>query len=89
MSVRNFERRFGEQVGTSPKLFCRLLRFNKAFKSKINVPEKNWSDIAYECGYYDSLHLIKEFKQFANASPTALFNENPNFKEIELDNWVY
>lgn len=40
MSLRNFERRFEEQVGTSPKLFCRLLRFNTAIKFKMTHPEK-------------------------------------------------
>lgn len=85
MSIRNFERRFSEQVGTSPKLFCRLLRFNTAVKSKISRPKKSWDDIAYECGYYDNMHMIKEFKQFANASPAILFNDNPGFmEEFEL-----
>lgn len=79
MSMRNFERRFGEQVGTSPKLYFRLLRFNAALKFKMTHPEKSWTDVAYECGYYDSMHMIKEFKQFSHASPTALFNENPGF----------
>ncbi|MEJ7679873.1 MAG: DUF6597 domain-containing transcriptional factor [Segetibacter sp.] len=40
MSMRNFERRFSEQVGTSPRLFCRLLRFNKALQFKIAHSEK-------------------------------------------------
>jgi AraC-like DNA-binding protein len=81
MSLRNFERRFTQQVGTSPKLYCRLVRFNSAVQYKISHPEKSWSEIAYECGYYDSMHLIKEFKHFANASPATLFNHNPVFIE--------
>lgn len=85
MSIRNFERRFSEQVGISPKLFCRLLRFSKAFKAKISFPEMNWLDIAYESGYYDTMHLIKEFKQFANASPAMLFHENPDFMEVGFE----
>ena len=40
MSMRNFERRFSEQVGTSPRLFCRLLRFNKALQFKIAHSKK-------------------------------------------------
>ncbi|MEP7143123.1 MAG: helix-turn-helix domain-containing protein [Ferruginibacter sp.] len=81
MSMRNFERRFVEQVGTSPKLFCRLLRFNTAVKFKIIDPEKSWNQIADECGYYDDMHMIKEFKQFANASPATLFKDNPWYME--------
>ena len=87
MSIRNFERRFSEQVGTSPKLFCRLLRFNKAVKSKISHPKKSWCDIAFESGYYDNMHMIKDFKQFANASPAILFNDNPGLTEETLPHW--
>jgi AraC-like DNA-binding protein len=77
MSLRNFERRFSEQVGTSPKLFCRLLRFSAAVQTKVACPEKSWIDIAYDCGYYDDMHLIKEFKQFSTESPVAFFENNP------------
>ena len=76
MSLRNFERRFTEQVGTSPKLFCRLLRFNAAVQMKVACPNKSWTDIAYECGYFDDMHLIKEFKQFSTESPVAFFEHN-------------
>jgi AraC-like DNA-binding protein len=78
MSMRNFDRRFTEQVGTSPKLFCRLLRFNKALQYKITHSEKRWTDIAYECSYFDQMHLIKEFKAFTNESPSASFNGYPD-----------
>ncbi|MEJ7738255.1 MAG: AraC family transcriptional regulator [Chitinophagaceae bacterium] len=81
MSMRNFERRFMEQVGTSPKLFCRLLRFQATINCKMVNPKKSWAEIAYECGYFDSMHMIKDFKQFANASPAAVFSGNPWFME--------
>lgn len=79
MSLRNFERRFVEQVGTSPKLYCRLLRFNSALNFKISNPKKNWAEIADVFSYYDTMHLIKEFKQFTNSSPTMLLDDNPDF----------
>jgi AraC-like DNA-binding protein len=87
MSIRNFERRFSEQVGTSPKLFCRMLRFNTALKSKITHLEKSWVDIAYESGYYDNMHMIKDFKQFADVSPSILFNNNPGLTTETLPSW--
>lgn len=87
MSIRNFERRFSEQVGTSPKLFCKLLRFNAAVKYRMSHPQKSWYDIAFESDYYDNMHMIKEFKQFANASPAILFNDNPCLTEERLPNW--
>ena len=81
MSMRNFERIFKAQVGTSPKLFYRLLRFNAALNFKIKNPAVSWTDVVYEFNYYDSMHLIKEFKNFTNSSPTVLLNSNPDFVE--------
>ncbi len=79
MSLRNFERRFIEQVGTSPKLYCRLLRFNSALNFKISNPKKSLAEIADVFSYYDTMHLIKEFKQFTNSSPMMLLYDNPGF----------
>ena len=73
MSMRNFERKFREQVGTCPKLFCRTLRFNRALKLKLRAPGKCWTNIALECDYYDQMHMIRDFKKFGGMSPTKLF----------------
>lgn len=74
MSIRNFERRFTEQAGVSPKFYTKLMRFNEAVKIKSMQPQKNWTSIAYDCGYFDQMHLIKDFKQFSNESPSSFFN---------------
>jgi AraC-like DNA-binding protein len=76
MSVRSFERRFMEQVGISPKLYSKLLRFNEAMIMKSMYPGKSWTSIAHECNYYDQMHLIKDFKQFSGYTPTEFFKEN-------------
>ncbi|WP_026464539.1 helix-turn-helix domain-containing protein [Adhaeribacter aquaticus] len=82
MSKRNFERHFSEQVGLSPKLFCCVTRFNKAFKIKLENPKKSWTEIANQCGYFDQMHLIKEFKKFAGSSPSMCYNLSPLREEI-------
>ena len=79
MSIRNFERRFIEQIGVSPKVYYRLVRFNNAVISKLKYPQKNWTSIAYDCGYYDQMHMIKEFKEFANVNPSDLLRLNAGF----------
>lgn len=79
MSLRNFERRFVEQVGTTPKIYCRLLRFNSALTYKINNPHINWETVSELFSYYDNMHLIKDFKTFTNSSPAKILQENPGF----------
>ena len=85
MSVRNFGRRFTEQAGIPPKLYCRLLRFNKAINSKLKNPQTNWTSIAYECGYYDQMHMIKEFQEFANVNPSVLIQPEAELTKAHLD----
>jgi AraC-like DNA-binding protein len=76
MSIRTFERRFTEQAGVSCKFYTKLMRFNEAVKIKSMQPKKTWTSIAYDCGYFDQMHLIKAFKQFANESPSSFFSRN-------------
>lgn len=71
MSLRNFERRFFEQIGISPKLFCRIARFNRALEIKKATPGQKWAEIAYDCGYCNQTHFTREFKYFAGKSPSA------------------
>lgn len=71
MSLRTLERQFKEQVGVSPKLFGRFKRFHHALALMNRVKHNEWTDIAYECGYYDQAHFIKEFKSFSGQSPSS------------------
>lgn len=77
MSLRNFERRFINEVGISPKLYARITRFYNALENKMLHPGKNWTDIVYENGYYDQSHFIKEVKLFSSKSPDELFKYTP------------
>ena len=75
MSIRTFERHFIDQVGISPKLFCNITRFNYALALKFKNPQLDWTSIASTCGYYDQMHLIKDFKKFAGYTPTIFQKE--------------
>lgn len=76
LSTKQLERKFKERTGVNPKLFERIIRFDKAFRLKNSNPALDWLRIAMECNYHDYQHLAKEYKDFTGLSPVA-------FHEIE------
>jgi AraC-like DNA-binding protein len=74
LSYRQFERKFRDRMGISPKLFMRIQRFNQALDAKEKQPQLDWLTIALACGYADYQHMAKDFKQFAGATPVSLMD---------------
>ncbi len=71
---RQLQRKLNEYVGTSPRLFKRLSRFEKALGLIQSLGEGEnlkWVDIAGMCGYSDQAHFIREFRKFAGITPAA------------------
>ncbi|HMR83711.1 MAG TPA: helix-turn-helix transcriptional regulator [Niabella sp.] len=73
LSLRQFERRFKEFSGFSPKLFLRIAKFNSLLGKSFQG--KSLSDIAYEYGYYDPAHFTHDFREFSNQKPKEYFTE--------------
>lgn len=72
LSISQFERKFMQLTGVTPKFYARINRFYKAYEIKDKNPMADWLSIALETGYYDYQHLVKDFKQFSHASPNSL-----------------
>jgi transcriptional regulator GlxA family with amidase domain len=53
LSPRQFERKFIERIGVSPKLYSRISRFYQAFSFKEANPTVDWLTVALNFGYYD------------------------------------
>jgi AraC-like DNA-binding protein len=86
MSLRNFERKCKERLGMSAKLYARIARFHKAYKILETKPTIAWTDLAYKVGYYDHMHFIKDFKEFAKQTPTLVYNElREEHMQFQLD----
>jgi AraC-like DNA-binding protein len=68
-SQRRFIQMFNSQVGLTPKVFCRIQRFQRArvLAEKLETP--HWAELAVACGYFDQSHLIKDFQEFAGSTP--------------------
>lgn len=67
ISQSPFEKRFRKLVGTSPKKFASIVRFNTVL-SQLNGP-KSLMDICVENNYFDQAHLSKDFKLYTGDSP--------------------
>jgi len=78
LSLRQFERVSKERIGFSPKVFARLIRFSKAYRLRETFPNLSWTSIAYECGYFDQMHFIRDFKDFAGVAPGIIEKELEN-----------
>lgn len=69
LSVRQYERKFMERMGVSPKYYQKIIRFEHAFRMKNQFPKLDWLSIALQCGYYDYQHLAKDYKTLTQQSP--------------------
>ena len=83
LSRRQFERRFIEYAGFSPKLFLNLVRFNSTIK-KHPTKNKSLTQAAYDFGFYDQSHFIHDFKKLSGYCPSEYFkkNEGLDYREI-------
>lgn len=75
LSPRQFNRKFTERMGVGPKLYSRLVRFYYAYLFKEAHPHIDWFTVAIHFGYADYQHLVKDFKQFTNATPNLWIQE--------------
>ncbi|MCC6287874.1 MAG: AraC family transcriptional regulator [Chitinophagaceae bacterium] len=75
LSIRQFERVFHQRIGLTPKYFSRLVRFAKAWIIKEQKHDTSWIKIAHECGYFDQMHLIRDFHEFTCVNPSDIESE--------------
>lgn len=69
LGARQLERRFLDEVGMTPKRLARISRFQRVFQAMERRPI-GWTRVAAECGYYDSSHLVRDFREFAGEAPS-------------------
>ncbi|RUV33292.1 AraC family transcriptional regulator [Mesorhizobium sp. M7A.F.Ca.MR.148.00.0.0] len=62
---------FSNAIGIGPKTLSGIVRFNRALGLS-RQPTVDWAGIAADCGYADQAHLVREFRDLAGETPTAL-----------------
>lgn len=69
LSTKQFQRVFSEYVGSNPKEFSRTIRFQKALHLLETGSQVSLTALAYQCGYFDQSHMIKEFRTLSGYTP--------------------
>jgi AraC-like DNA-binding protein len=64
---KKLERAFKASVGYSPSQYCKIIRFNKAFR--MMDKSLSYTEIGHSSGYYDQSHFIKDFYRYAGIAP--------------------
>lgn len=84
LSQKQFTRVFSRYVGMNPKSYLRLLRFHRALERLREHPADApamLADIAVQCGYYDTSHMISDFRDICGFSPAELQREGEGLTE--------
>jgi AraC-like DNA-binding protein len=80
LSPKRFIQLFEEAVGLTPKLYCRVLRFQNVLGLIEEGQRVSWTDLALSCGYFDQAHFIHDFQGFSGLSPQAYLAQRSPYR---------
>ncbi len=60
---------FIEEMGFSPKIFCKNIQFKKALEILNSGRPENMTKTSVELGYYDQSQFIRDFTKFCGITP--------------------
>jgi AraC-like DNA-binding protein len=70
MTARNLQKIIYQHTGLSPKSYNKITRFQHSLRL-ITKNDQPLTSIAYDCGYFDQSHFIREFRAFTGLTPSA------------------
>jgi AraC-like DNA-binding protein len=83
-SRRHLTERFNAELGVTPKIAARILRFEHACRT-IMDDRPSLADTALACGYQDQAHMTREWRALAGYTPTAwIARELPFLQDYEV-----
>ncbi|WP_417553695.1 helix-turn-helix domain-containing protein [Marinomonas fungiae] len=70
-TTRTIQRQFLADIGMSPKQFSRIIRCQSAVYQINHSSTVTFSDIAFDLGFSDQPHFLREFKKLVHATPMS------------------
>jgi len=74
ISVRQIERIFKKELGLTVKLFIRIIRLRNTRDKISSLKVDTLTNTAYDNGFFDQAHFIKEFKSFMSETPKNYYS---------------
>jgi AraC-like DNA-binding protein len=84
ISRQHLTRVFRQNVGVTPKMYCRLARFQSTLAYTNPCNNIDWAQVAAQMGYTDQSHMIAEFRRFSSLTPERLRRQGWFHPFIEL-----
>lgn len=72
---RSWRRHFSHEVGVSPRRYRVMRRFQGAIATKLLFPQRSWTRICLEAGYYDQAHFNGECLALTSRAPSQFIRE--------------
>ena len=82
IGMRKLERMYNKYVGVSANTYGTLNRFHKSLNQLLYNDYSKLSELAYDNGYFDQMHFIKDFKRFAGNTPKSFVHQNDSILQI-------
>jgi AraC-like DNA-binding protein len=82
LSVRQFERRFVQATGLSPRAYRRISRFRLAMQAA--AAGEKLSAAAQAAGFADQSHFNRDTRHFAGQNPTELVRHVANVQDTKV-----
>jgi AraC-like DNA-binding protein len=68
-STRTIDRLFRRHLGTGPKTYAQIARFQRCLARLTKDPGMTLSQVAVEGGYFDHSHFVRDYRRFAGTAP--------------------
>ena len=86
INYKKAERLFLKYIGLTPKTYIRIIRFNTCV-NHYNT-SGSLTQMAFENGFFDQSHFIKEFKQFTSLTPRQFLKKEYSLSQSESLNII-
>lgn len=89
-SESGFRKKFYQYIGISPKKLAKFSRILKTIRQFHKGHIGNLTFLAYQLGYYDQAHFIREFRQVMHCTPRQYFGDmDANFVQFQIQKGIF